>query len=229
MLRTLRSPTPAAVPSMRALRPSELFTGAGPVLSTSLVGTLSVGCCAGRGCLWLTSGWTTSRCCGVPTRWSTSDPSRHGHTSPGVSVMGDDLRAGPIRGQGEPSFGVQVCSQDRRSWVILCGELDLASAPHLQQVLDQLCRDGYSEIVLDLSGLEFLGAAGLSVFHRVDHQLRAANGRLILHRPGHRARRVLAITGLDTVLTIQPATARSLTGDPQRTRTPVLTNEGRPR
>jgi hypothetical protein len=75
--------------------------------------------------------------------------------------MGDDLRDGPIRGQGEPSFGVQVCSQDRRSWVILCGELDLASAPHLQQVLDQLCRDGYSEIVLDLSGLDFLGAAGL--------------------------------------------------------------------
>lgn len=143
--------------------------------------------------------------------------------------MGDDLRAGPVRGQGEPSFGVQVCSQDRRSWVALSGELDLASAPHLQQVLDQLCRDGYPEIVLDLSGLEFLSAAGVTVFHRVDDHLRAANGRLVLHRPGHRARRVLAITGLDTVLTIRPATARSLTGASQRGRRAVLTNEGRPR
>jgi anti-sigma B factor antagonist len=142
--------------------------------------------------------------------------------------MGDDLRAGPVRGQTEPSFGVQVCSQAQRSWVTLRGELDVTSAPHLQQVLDQLCRDGYSEIVLDLSGLVFLSAAGLTVFHRVDHQLRAAHGRLILHRPGRRARRVLAITGLDTVLTIRPATARSLTGDPQRTRTSVLTNGGRP-
>ena len=155
-------------------------------------------------------------------------PSWHGHTSPGVSVMGDDLRAGLIRGQGEPVFGVQVCSQALRSWVSLRGELDWASAPHLQQVLDQLCRDGYPEIVLDLSELEFLSAAGLAVFHRVDDHLRAANGRLILHRPRRLARHVLAITGLDTVLTIQPATMRSLTCDPQRTRRPVLTNGSRP-
>lgn len=155
-------------------------------------------------------------------------PPWHRHTSTGVSVTGDDLRAAPVRDQGEPSFGVEVCSLDRRSWVALSGELDLATAPHLQQVLDQLCRDGYSEIVLDLSGLAFLGAAGLTVFHRVDHQLRAAHGRLILHRPGPRARRVLAITGLDTVLTIQPATTRSLTGDPQRTHTSGLTTGDRP-
>jgi anti-sigma B factor antagonist len=140
--------------------------------------------------------------------------------------MGDDLRAGPVRGQGEPSFGVQVCSQAQRSWVTLRGELDVTSAPPLQQVLDQVCRDGYSEVVLDLSGLEFLSAAGLTVFHRVDDHLRAANGRLILHRPGPRARRVLAITGLDTVLTIRPATARSLTCDSQRGGRAVLTNEG---
>ena len=50
--------------------------------------------------------------------------------------MGDDLRSGA----GGPVFGVQVCSEGPRNWVSLRGELDLASAPHLQQVLDQLCR-----------------------------------------------------------------------------------------
>jgi anti-sigma B factor antagonist len=94
--------------------------------------------------------------------------------------------------------------------VALSGELDLATAPVLQQVLAQLCRDGYQEIVLDLSGLEFLSAAGLAVFHHADDHLRAAGGRLILHRPGRLVRRVLAITALDTVLTIRPATAHSL-------------------
>lgn len=143
--------------------------------------------------------------------------------------MGDDLWSGPVRGEGGPVFGVQVCSEALRSWVSLRGELDLANAPHLQQVLDQLCRDGYPEIVLDLSGLEFLSAAGLTVFHRVDDQLRAASGRLILHRPERLARRVLAITGLDTVLTIRPATAHSLTRDHQRGHRAVLTNGGRPR
>ena len=96
--------------------------------------------------------------------------------------------------------------------------------PNLQQVLDQLCRDGYPEIVLDMSGLEFLGAAALAVIYLIDEQQRAVNGRLIVHRPRQLARHTLAVTGLDTVLTIQPATARSFTCDNQRGRRGVVTN-----
>jgi anti-sigma B factor antagonist len=143
-----------------------------------------------------------------------------GYTSTGVSAMGDDLRHGP-------GFGVQVRSKALRSWVSLRGELDLVSAPHLRQVLDQLCRDGYPEIVLDLSGLEFLGAAGLTVFHRVDDHLRAAGGQLILHRPRWIVRRALTITGMDKVLTLRPATARNLTCDHPRGRRAALPHGGR--
>jgi anti-sigma B factor antagonist len=134
--------------------------------------------------------------------------------------MGDELWSDPV---GNPGFGVQVCSDAQRSRVSLRGELDLVSAPHLRQVLDQLCRDGYLEIVLDLSGLKFLGAAGLTVFYEVDDQLRAVNGRLILRRPPRLAGRILAATGLDTILTIQPATTRNLTCNHQRGRRAVLT------
>jgi anti-anti-sigma factor len=142
--------------------------------------------------------------------------------------MDENLRSDLVHGAGGEGFGVLVCSDSSRSRVSLHGQLDLASAPHLQQVLDQLCRDGYSEIVLDLSELEFLGVAGLTVFHRIDHQLRAVNGLLILHEPGRLARRVLAITGLDTVLTVRPATARNLSCDHQCGRRAVRTNGSRP-
>lgn len=147
------------------------------------------------------------------------------HTSAGVRMIGDDQCNDPVHGPGGPDFGVRVCSDTSRSWVNLRGELDLVSAPHLQQVLDQLCRDGCREIVLNLSELEFLGAAGLTVFHRIDTQLRAVNDRLILHRPLPLARRVLAMTGLDSVLTIRPPIARSLACDPQRGHSTVRTTE----
>ncbi|MGH3896955.1 MAG: STAS domain-containing protein [Pseudonocardiaceae bacterium] len=98
----------------------------------------------------------------------------------------------------------------------LTGELDLASAPHLQQVLDELYREGFQEIVLDLVGLDFLSTIGLEMFVRTDEQFRAAGGRLIVDWPGSRIRRVLAITQLDTVLTIRPVTADSF--DPAVTR-----------
>ncbi|HET9254746.1 MAG TPA: STAS domain-containing protein [Pseudonocardiaceae bacterium] len=111
---------------------------------------------------------------------------------------------------GLTEFAVEVSSDAERTRVTLSGELDLASAPWLQQVLDQLCREDHREIVLDLSGLEFLSAVGLTVFLRADDQLRAEGGRLILTHPGRRVRRVLAITELDTVLTIQEEAARDL-------------------
>ncbi|MDQ4011289.1 MAG: STAS domain-containing protein [Actinomycetota bacterium] len=123
--------------------------------------------------------------------------------------MGDDSRIGPVRNGRGPMFGVEVCSDTGRSRVALVGELDLASAPHLQRVLDELCRDGFQEIVLDLARLDFLSATGLEVFVRADDRLRAAGGRLVLDRPGPRARRILAITELDTVLTIRPVTSGS--------------------
>lgn len=139
--------------------------------------------------------------------------------------MMDDLWSDPVRDSG---FGVQVCSNAQRSWVSLRGELDLVSASHLRQVLARLCRDGYPKIVVDLSGLEFLGAVGLAVFHQVDDQLRAVDRQLILYRPRRLARRALAITGLDTVLTIQSVTTRSLTCNRPRGRKALLANRNRP-
>lgn len=82
-------------------------------------------------------------------------------------------------------------------------ELDLATAPELERLLDQLCRDGHRQFIVDLPGLEFLDAAGLSVLLQADRALHAAGGRLVLTRPTGMTRRVLAITGLDTTLTIQ--------------------------
>jgi anti-anti-sigma factor len=59
-------------------------------------------------------------------------------------------------------------------------------------------------VIVDLSGLEFLSAAGLTVFLRADQALSAVGGQLMLTRPTRMGRRVLAITGLDATLTVQP-------------------------
>jgi hypothetical protein len=93
--------------------------------------------------------------------------------------------------------------------VQLFGELDVVSAPRLEERLDQLRRDGAQLITLDLSGMEFVGAAGLSVFigadpgtadrwwsvaaHPADAHGRSRPGD---HRARHHAERpVRAVTG----------------------------------
>jgi anti-sigma B factor antagonist len=99
---------------------------------------------------------------------------------------------------------VMISTHPARSYVQLRGELDLTTAPGLEQRLDRLRRDGHRQIILDLSGLEFLSAAGLTVLLRADQALRALGGRLVLTGPPRIVRRVFAITGLDATSTIQP-------------------------
>src|SRR5437763_12599673 len=65
-------------------------------------------------------------------------------------------------------FGAVISTDTVGSCVQLRGELDLATAPDLDRLLDQLRRDGHRQVILDLSGLEFLCAAGLSVLLRAD-------------------------------------------------------------
>ncbi|HYZ38460.1 MAG TPA: STAS domain-containing protein [Pseudonocardiaceae bacterium] len=89
-----------------------------------------------------------------------------------------------------------------RITVQLFGELDVVAAPRLEERLSQLRRDGAQLITLDLSGMEFVGAAGLSVFIGADQALRTTGGQLLLIRPTRVAGRVLAITGLDTMLSV---------------------------
>ncbi|MDQ4009668.1 MAG: STAS domain-containing protein [Actinomycetota bacterium] len=87
--------------------------------------------------------------------------------------------------------------------VRLFGPLDLVSAPRLRATLDRLRHDGSRHIVLDLAGLDFVGAIGLGVLVDADQALRAVGGTLMLVNPSRMMRRLLALTELDAVLTVQ--------------------------
>jgi anti-sigma B factor antagonist len=48
----------------------------------------------------------------------------------------------------------------------LRGELDIASAPALESTVRRLCQDGATEVVLDLTRLEFIDSTGLNAVLR---------------------------------------------------------------
>ena len=58
--------------------------------------------------------------------------------------------------------------------VVLCGDLDLATAPELERALDRLT----GEVTLDCHQLEFIDSTGLSVLMRAHNRLATENGRL---------------------------------------------------
>ena len=112
--------------------------------------------------------------------------------------------------QGHLRFAVEL--DDERVTVHLAGELDYASAAtgHLA-----LARAGAraKEIVLDLSRVVFVDAAGVRFLLSAQRRARAADHRLIVRRPSRSVRRMLELTGARPLLAIDDGgNARPPTG-----------------
>jgi anti-sigma B factor antagonist len=75
------------------------------------------------------------------------------------------------------------------------GELDLLTAPRLEEVLEGQIEQG-ANVTFDLDGLGFIDAAGLRVLVGVRRSV-GSRGRVLLRDPGTVVRRVLSLTGLD--------------------------------
>jgi anti-sigma B factor antagonist len=87
----------------------------------------------------------------------------------------------------------------------LAGELDLATAPKLEDELRHVEQNASGVIYLDLRPLAFMDSSGLRALLAADSRAREAGRRLVLVRGDERVQRVLKITRLDERLEIVDA------------------------
>ncbi|MCW2967186.1 MAG: hypothetical protein JWM71_958 [Solirubrobacteraceae bacterium] len=89
---------------------------------------------------------------------------------------------------------------DRAVRVAVEGELDLATAPHLEEELAWAMGEGY-DVVLDLAGLTFMDSTGINVLMGATNQAQLDGWNLSIgpDLPEH-VRQLFRITGVDDVL-----------------------------
>ena len=78
--------------------------------------------------------------------------------------------------------------------VTVHGEIDLGSAPILQETLDALAPEQH--VVLDCAGVEFIDSTGLHLVVTQAQRLENGGGSLRLRNAGFPVRHVIEITGL---------------------------------
>jgi anti-sigma B factor antagonist len=86
--------------------------------------------------------------------------------------------------------------------IALKGELDIATAPKLEEEVRRLEAEGRGLIVIDLRGLDFMDSSGLRALLAADTRARERGARLVIVRGHDRIQRVLRITRLDERLEI---------------------------
>jgi anti-anti-sigma factor len=94
--------------------------------------------------------------------------------------------------------------------VEVTGELDALTAPRLLDILHAALRESCPMLVVDLTGVAFMGSAGLAVLAET-HEHAIPDTTLRIVAPGRATRRPLQITGLDTILQLYPSRSEALT------------------
>jgi anti-sigma B factor antagonist len=80
------------------------------------------------------------------------------------------------------------------------GELDIYTAPDLEEAIEQLEATVPALLIVDLADLDFIDATGLHILLEAHKRARNTNRCLFLLRPRPMVQRVLQVTGLDKVL-----------------------------
>lgn len=122
----------------------------------------------------------------------------------------ESARPGGLVPPGSPDPpDLQVVTQYRPDAIVLAvsGELDVASAPMLRDHVGFALGRRPAHLILDLAGLRFCDAAGLSAFAMARKASTRDGASLALAAVPRAVIRLLRMTGMDRVLDIYPSVA----------------------
>jgi anti-anti-sigma factor len=90
------------------------------------------------------------------------------------------------------------------------GELDIATAPALEQLFREVERERWPTVVLDLRQLDFIDSSGICVLLTANDRIGRLGGRVAVGQVSRPVRRTLAAIGADSILDVadEPVDAR---------------------
>ena len=108
------------------------------------------------------------------------------------------------------SLTVQTEQRGDMVVVSVAGELDMATAPQLQDQISDLLEKGRNRLVFDLADVSFCDSTGLSVFVRAKNST-DDGGVVRLAAPQRGVLRILEVSGLVEVLRTYPTVDEAVT------------------
>ena len=96
-----------------------------------------------------------------------------------------------------PEFSTASHQDDASVWTVrVTGELDLATAPRLEAMLEEVLRSEPSTVLLGLEKVAFLDSTGIRVIVTARKQLEARGAHLVIDGLSAAVQQVLEVSGL---------------------------------
>ena len=96
--------------------------------------------------------------------------------------------------------------------VTIAGELDIYTSPNLGEAISELIREGSSNLVIDLTSVEFLDSTGLGVLVGALKKIKACDGSLRLVCNEDRLLKIFRLTALISVFDIYDTVEAAFAG-----------------
>ena len=152
--------------------------------------------------------WASAVSCALPDVEPCPTADRMLDSAPSLGAMSaPELRPGtePSRllvGFGAPRLGLTEWTMGSSVVVSVTGEVDIATTAQLSTALGAALRRGAQGLVCDLTGVSFLGAAGLTALLVARWRAIACRTWFDVVCPQSLPRKVIALVGLDAVFTL---------------------------
>ncbi|HEY4426592.1 MAG TPA: STAS domain-containing protein [Solirubrobacteraceae bacterium] len=98
--------------------------------------------------------------------------------------------------QGSP-LEIRSERQGETGRVTVVGEIDIATAPQVQDAVEAMLAERVGELLIDLRDLAFIDSSGLRLLIALNNRATADGWKLSLTRPSDRSMSVFQITGAD--------------------------------
>ena len=105
--------------------------------------------------------------------------------------------------EGGRSLRIEVANTTSPTTVMLTGEIDVATAPRVRDALIAVSNGGETKVIVDMTNVTFMDSTGLAALVGPLKRFRSMNGQIVLRSPARSVRKVLEISGLTRVFTIE--------------------------
>lgn len=112
-------------------------------------------------------------------------------------------------------LNVSTQQQDNHVVIAATGEIDLHTAPRLETELTDQIRAGVGQLIVDLRDVEFCDSTGVNVLLSAMRRAHEHGGGLSLVGPQPPVRKVLGITGLDSVFAVRDSIEDAINRPPE--------------
>lgn len=145
----------------------------------------------------------------VPSGVLRSSSSRGLHGGLGLQHTEGPDKGSPL--SAPDSITATVSDHDGVAVLSIGGEIDLVTAPALEEAIGGVITDNPQALIIDLSGVEFLGSVGLKILAATYEKLGDSAEFGVVAR-GPATRRPIHLTGLDKTFPLYPTLDDALTG-----------------